>query len=320
MKNICINLFTFFFIWNLNAQSLITVEGAAGTSFYSSVPDAVEAAEDGDIIYIPGGNFVVGELIINKSIQIIGVGYDPDSSSASGITILEGTLRIVTGADGGSISGFYMPSGGIYYGTNLLNQNVNNYYISRVDVEIIYLGFALPTTSINTWIDESIIRGNLECLNLQNLLVTNTFIGGQLVSINGLATFNNNIFLYNVAGYVFSSSWTNYLYNNLFLVDSIYVSLFEINENNIYSVIPSSIFINQTGNVYNSNHDYHLKPDCIGVNAGSDGTDIGIYGSNAPFKDGAVPINPHIQFKSIGTSTNADGDLPINIKVAAQDN
>ena len=49
MKNICINLFTFFFIWNLNAQSLITVEGAAGTSFYSSVPDAVEAAEDGFI-------------------------------------------------------------------------------------------------------------------------------------------------------------------------------------------------------------------------------------------------------------------------------
>ena len=68
------------------------------------------------------------------------------------------------------------------------------------------------------------------------------------------------------------------------------------------------------------NDDYHLQNDCVGINSGNDGTDIGIYGTIEPFIDGGVPINPHIQFKSIGTSTNAEGDLPINIKVAAQDN
>ncbi len=52
----------------------------------------------------------------------------------------------------------------------------------------------------------------------------------------------------------------------------------------------------------------------------SDGTDIGIYGSSQPYKEGAVPFNPHIYFKNIGGTTTPNGLLNINIKVKAQDN
>jgi hypothetical protein len=51
---------------------------------------------------------------------------------------------------------------------------------------------------------------------------------------------------------------------------------------------------------------------------GTDATQIGLYGSVFPYKDGAVPINPHIQAKTIAPVTNSIGELNIDIKVAAQ--
>lgn len=36
-------------------------------------------------------------------------------------------------------------------------------------------------------------------------------------------------------------------------------------------------------------------------------------------KEGSVPANPHIQTKNLGYSTDQNGNFPINIKVAAQD-
>ena len=85
-----------------------------------------------------------------------------------------------------------------------------------------------------------------------------------------------------------------------------------VDASNFLAVPQADIFVDQTGYIYNPDHNYQLQNDC--------GTDIGIYGTAEPFKDGGVPNNPHIQINSIGSSTNAEGDLPINIKVAAQDN
>ena len=58
----------------------------------------------------------------------------------------------------------------------------------------------------------------------------------------------------------------------------------------------------------------------IGHNAGNDGTDVGIYGTSTPYKDGGIPFNPHIQSASIINSPDGSGNLRVNIKVAAQRN
>jgi len=52
---------------------------------------------------------------------------------------------------------------------------------------------------------------------------------------------------------------------------------------------------------------------------GTDATECGIYGGIFPYKEGAVPYNPHIQQKSISSVTDINGNINVNIKVVAQD-
>jgi hypothetical protein len=52
---------------------------------------------------------------------------------------------------------------------------------------------------------------------------------------------------------------------------------------------------------------------------GTDGTEIGIYGTAYPFKDGAFPVNPRIKFNSIAPATDAQGKIKVDIKVDAQE-
>jgi hypothetical protein len=46
---------------------------------------------------------------------------------------------------------------------------------------------------------------------------------------------------------------------------------------------------------------------------------VGIYGGAFPWKEGSIPNTPHVTNKNIGHTTNSNGTLPVNIKVAAQD-
>ncbi len=64
--------------------------------------------------------------------------------------------------------------------------------------------------------------------------------------------------------------------------------------------------------------DLHLQTGCVGVGHGTGGTDVGIYGSSSPYKPGAMPFNPHFRQADIAPSTNNNGALPVNIRVAAQ--
>ena len=95
-----------------------------------------------------------------------------------------------------------------------------------------------------------------------------------------------------------------------------------VNQGNAYNKInipQDSIFKNQTGTTFSYTQNYHLRTTSIGKNAGTDGNDIGIYGTAYPYKEGAVPANPHVQSKSIGAQTNPNGKLTVKVKVAAQD-
>ena len=65
-------------------------------------------------------------------------------------------------------------------------------------------------------------------------------------------------------------------------------------------------------------YNFHLKSVCKGIKAGADGTDMGIYGGMYPWKDGDLPINPHIVSKNIGTTLDASGNLKVNVTVEAQ--
>jgi hypothetical protein len=56
----------------------------------------------------------------------------------------------------------------------------------------------------------------------------------------------------------------------------------------------------------------------VGKDGGTDGTDIGIYGGSSGFSDSARPPGPRIVSKKVGSQTDADGNLRVEIKVSTQ--
>ncbi len=78
-----------------------------------------------------------------------------------------------------------------------------------------------------------------------------------------------------------------------------------------------NFFVDQEGAVFDYTHDYHLQSPAQYV--GTDGTQVGIYGGMHPFKEGSVPMIPHVISKSISHSIDAEGKLQVEIEVSAQD-
>jgi hypothetical protein len=137
--------------------------------------------------------------------------------------------------------------------------------------------------------------------------------GGNMIRNNVIVTRGSYSNEYNIS----NTSGNNY-YNNIFSVTGSYVSLGSnyVTSGNYYSVARDSIFVNQTGENFNYSHDYHLqKPE---VYLGTDDTQVGLYGSMFPYKEGGIPSNPHFQEENIAP-TSSGGQLNVQIKAAAQD-
>jgi hypothetical protein len=158
---------------------------------------------------------------------------------------------------------------------------------------------------------------------LINGLVENNifYYNGSHIFIYG-GVYRNNIYLN--PGSCGNTNFGNYaFYNNLQLG----VSTFQPPNNPIAtsgnlatsSTNPNDIFVNYpTGiDLYNDFHlfDFHIKPNTIAKNAGTDGKDLGIYGGDG-FR--AIPAIPWIEYKNVAKQTNNQGQLPINFRVKAK--
>jgi hypothetical protein len=324
------------------SQNLISRESGGNSYFYTDVQDAIDGAQNGDYVYIPGGSFD-GDLLINKEVHLVGVGHVPDSTVATGRTVLNGDVVVVTGADGGSLEGVQI-DGQLKFGTSAADEEVHNFSFRRVDVvNSVYLGASSPSPVSYVNFNECVLRSDIYGYEAQNVLFSHCFIVYRVHSFNANVTFKNNVFLrvlsnastyvlYDVVEALFSDniflqstsnlcnqSSSNVFRNNLFVYSTVSSACQSQNINNIFGVALADIFENAPTAVYSQSYDYHLQATCPGVGAGTNGADIGIYGGTYPYKEGAVPFNPHVQLRLIDSQTNGQGELPVNIKVAAQD-
>ncbi len=329
----------------LSAQKVVALHHVGNTTLYNTlnaVNDAVAAAQNGDTIYIPGATYTIGNLIIDKSLTIFGVGHYADSTQATGITNLSGEIHLITGADNSFLQGFYL-TGNIYLGTVDSNDAVNNINISRVNLNTLYLSFNGTDTNTasgivisENWIRNSlyggytlntIVRRNLiygQIGNFRNLIFFNNFHVGYYCNNGPYRNISNSLLRNNVTWFHFGNCNGNYLisgYSNDFQYNS-FVSNYTFpigtntGSNNWYSTSPSTLMVNCPSYALNYTYDYHLQTPSSFL--GSDGTEIGIYGTTSPYKEGGVPKNPHIQSVSIADTTNQSGLLQIDIKVGAQ--
>ena len=318
---------------------------------FSTWASAYAGAVDGDFIYLPGIE-ISGTITIDKQLHIYGAGHHPDSTTATGETVMTGPLNILGHASNGSIEGIKINSATVVGG----NYKLNAYTIKRCFFKgISFSSSTSDSLPENILVTESIITyaptgsTGFSGGNSDNNLFTKNIFYYYLTNFK-YSTFKNNIFLSsNPANNIFVLNNITHcnIDNNIFIVSdpssfsagncyNTYVNNLKITNpdflgselcpasqaNNVFVPNIDDIFITLigVGHSYNYVNDYHLKPTCPGVGAGTDGTDVGIYGTINPTVEGWIPSNPHIFFKQVDPETGPDGKLHIQVGVRANNN
>jgi hypothetical protein len=331
----------------INAQTgQFAVVRPDGTTYICPTMDsAYIKAVNGDYIYLPGGT-ITFNYAINKKLFIFGAGHHPDSSLTTGKTNMTSTITFESGANGGSIEGIISANDFRFHYTG---NKINNYVFKRCRIRDILLDDQItqitpdsfPSNilisecildninvylSTNDIFQKNIIRNAIWMPN-SCLVKNNTFLkeAGTVITGGWYTTFSNNNFENNVFcspnPIPFGSGCNNNYYNNLkvagdpFLFQCSASSGIESGTISVASVSDIFVAFEPLYSNFPYIDNYHLKPTCPGVNAGTDGTDVGIYGTSSPTNAGWVPSNPHIYYKQVAPETNTSGQLNIQFKV-----
>jgi hypothetical protein len=335
----------------------IVLQGSGAPQVFTEFPTALAAAQPNDRLYFSGGSFSYpANTTISIPLHFIGAGIHPDSTAATGITTLQGvgsgSLIITNGASNSTFTGIRFNPGssvvnGVQYGTSSSDDNATGilfqrcHFNGRVDLGASSNDGTYSSTTFDACIFKHDVNGYngsavmTRCILDYNPGVAITItsfqnpgtllfdhcvlLSGRIANSDG-ATIRNSIFTRSTGGAIHQSN-NSTITNCLFVSDEATSNSFNLTlTNNTLSVPASSLFVNETNGVYEYADDLHLVPGSPGIGGANDGTDIGLYGSNAPYKDGAMPFNPHYRQADIAPGTNENGELPVNIRVAAQPN
>jgi hypothetical protein len=329
-----------FSLQNLKAQSVAALHQSGQTTYFTGVEalrEAYAAAANGATIYLSGGSFLV-PVTIAKSIQVFGVGHNPNFSGATGQTLWSGDLTLEEGADGSHFEGLHITGRVVF----TRDKRIDDVVIRRcrINGEISFASSTNNTNhSYNLLIAECILTfgSSHNLYNARNLTITNSIL--LSMNLNGFyfGTIANSLLL-NTSGYLLFTADNSILRNcviakssgtmtvsttNTSILNNVFFSVPSFPSgnntitNNYISVSRENFFVNQSGNILDYTHDYHLQSP--GQYVGTDGTQVGLYGGMHPFKEGSVPMIPHVVSKSISHSIDAEGKLQVEIEVSAQD-
>jgi hypothetical protein len=323
-----------------NAQQKVALHHTGTTTIFSGsnpLIDAYAAAVANDTIYLPGGTFAP-PTNFDKKIAIFGAGHYEIATVATGKTFINGGVILRENADNFYLEGVEV-NGELTFWTN---ESVNQVVVKRCKINgtLNVLGnLSIPSTNFGLF--GSVVLGNIDLANAQNVLVSNSIIQSKVLNSIGNA-FNNNIFMDEqiIYGTEAPINGDNNQVNNNIFTKINYVNLINGNGNvvknnlcalptpsfgtlptvsgNYFAIVQTAIFINHSGNTFKYSEDYHLQNTTSYL--GLDGTQVGIYGGLFPSKEGAIPSNPHIETKTIAPQTNAAGELNIQVLVKAQTN
>jgi hypothetical protein len=347
MKKMIFLLFAASLVLNAIKAQVFIIERGSNTSLaFNNIKSAVDALEDNDRLYLPPGEISLSgytwhgyegnenqsnTLLVNKNVSIYGAGC---ADGASSTIIKDGFLIIGKDANGSFVTGIRFNSN-----VQLKLHHVSNIMVSRCKIDN-YLELydsgnnnlisecEIGSTSANhTYGEEYMSATFSKCIfhragsqyfrfaNVYNSL----FIGNPYFAWENSSFLNNVIVLSqsdNIADtYTINSKNCTYSYNLW-----VGAKIRDIPDNN------NTFSLNITEEPYSNvfvdpaNGDYHLKTECQGKNAASDGRDMGIFGTVNPFKESRLPLNPHFSLKVVSPETDTAGKLPVNIKIEAQDN
>jgi hypothetical protein len=342
MKTIIKSVFVVIFLISIiaNAQQKVALHHIGTTTIFSGsnpLIDAYTAAVANDTIYLPGGTFVP-PANFDKKIAIFGAGHYENATLATGKTFINGNVALKENADNFYIEGVEVNGNFVFSD----NESVNQVVVKRCKINgalNVVGNLSIPSTNFGLF--GSVVLGNIDLANAQNVLISNSIIQSRVFNSIGNA-FNNNIFMDEYVHYgneapingdnnqVNNNIFTKVNYgnliigngnvakNNLCALPTPSFGTLPTVSGNYFGIAQSAIFINHSDATFKYSEDYHLQNTTSYL--GIDGTQVGIYGGLFPYKEGAIPSNPHIVSKTIDPQTNVTGQLNIQVVVKAQTN
>lgn len=345
MKTLNISLLLYFFCLFVNGQTVRTVDNRnqSGAQF-TDVQAAIDVSVSGDIIQVHPSSTAYGNITINKTLTIFGLGHNPENSNGK-VAMLD--VVTFTGNSGSSeLKGLQI--GTINSGTTANSTNLSNIHIINNRFTTQIFG-SLSEGLSNNWV----IEGNYFSSNSDGLIqprntshswqIKNNVLRGGLFGLDNTFIVTNNIFITTAPVFNFFRQCNNPLVNNnMFLAT--HSDLTEVGipnstitfENNItYNYMGTTIAdLSGSGNLNNQdplfetilngnitdfyNNNYDLGAGSPGINAGSDATDIGVYGNNFIFDTNGRPnLTPYPESILITNSVVAPGQtLNVNFSAA----
>lgn len=358
MKTSILKLTFLLFGSSLFAQTTWTVDNRPGTTAqFTTLQAAHDAATAGDFIYVHPSPNTYGSLSIRKKINLRGIGHNPELANGERAFIQSITLSRnsteLTSSSNSSISGLSINSIQDQNEAAFLNVLIQNNRINSMTFYQVY-NFIIQGNVFNSEGSYSIFFNSLSHAN--NIISHNIFnmvsnTSPTFAILNGLIasdTVSNNLIMMNFSGdtNTFFNNCNNPTVNNTIfalgntaVISSITTNASTINfqncltfdyggqtiaalpgTNNLNNTNPQFTAIGSPANpVFDYAKNYKLAAGSPAINAGSDGSDLGIYGQGFLFQMKGYPFDLPYPTKINITNAivEAGGTLQVNIKANA---
>ena len=315
------------------AQQIAVVSESGETSVFQTFQDAINGADPGSVIYLPGGSFPISDDVkITKKMTIIGIGHKIDGENVDGITSISGNIWFNEGSSSSAIIGCYI-TGNVIIGES--DAEVNNIFINYCNLNAVQI---MNNHCKQTIVNQNYIRSTCD-FGGSNGQISNNIISSLKNMQNGEISYNIFVNYYRVpSGYSYNeycvSVSTSTIHNNIFIPSSHYSSSWDHliisgSNNIIYSNLYkkafsledeplnvndadwNDVFVNYNNGSISTHTNFHFKEDYIQYE-----NQVGVYANGVDFDKQIAPV-PYIVAKRIDQETDAAGQLKIQVRVKA---
>jgi hypothetical protein len=309
---------------------------------FTDLQAAVDAASPGDIIQVLPSPDSYGNIDVTETLTIMGLGHNPANTNGEVAKIQNISLK--GNSAGSEIKGLRISridAGSASNSVNLDDMHIINNRITS------YVSGSTTDNLSDGWI----VEGNYFSSTSTNIVpetgtddwqMKNNYMRGFFTKAGNTSIITNNIMLTSSNSHIFFYNCDNPLVNNNIFVST--GNLTEIGVNNSTIVFDYNITYSTaltidplpgSNNLDNTNpmfadvaftfneipdfytSDFDLAAGSPGINAGSDGTDIGIFGNNFLFDPNGRPnLTPYPESITITNSVVAPGQT-LNVNFTA---
>lgn len=303
----------------LSEATVLVVDnnGNAPSGVFTTISTAISTASAGDTLLITPSSSTYGNANISKALVLIGVGFNPDMEIP--FTSKVGSVTIQTVASGTKLIGLEFTSVlslGNTTGTlsNLVIENCRIQYIRTLSLSslvnvIIRQNVILNSVALNT------PNISLSATNQSNIRIINNIFSfantstswfGPSVTTGG-ATFDHNLFLGSTSQSAFRQLVNCLVTNNLFVTTPVSAPAgltnvtFKNNlsntttfsaitgtnltfSDNLSNTDPTFVNLPLSTVTYTYDLDAALETGSAGESVATDGSNLGVFGGDAPFK------------------------------------